>query len=130
MENWVQRQLDSAYMLSIIPCSSAVMPMSCMAATPMSRFFGLLTSFLLVVGVFQIISMRVIRRRILRPVIAVRDQMGEISQGNLSAEFQWEGDRDWAPEAIRWDSVETSPAVWLMRRRASFKASKIWRRAS
>lgn len=47
---------------------------------------------LLVVGVFQIISMRVIRRRILRPVIAVRDQMGEISQGNLSAEFQWEGD--------------------------------------
>ena len=47
---------------------------------------------LIMVGTFQVISMRVIRRRILRPVIAVRDQMGEISQGNLSAEFRWEAD--------------------------------------
>ncbi len=47
---------------------------------------------LVVVGVLQVFSMRVIRRRILRPVIAVKDQMGEISQGNLSAEFRWEPD--------------------------------------
>lgn len=47
---------------------------------------------LVVVGVLQAISMRVIRKRILRPVIAVRDQMGEIAQGNLSAEFPWEPD--------------------------------------
>ena len=47
---------------------------------------------LVVVGVLQVFSMRVIRRRILQPVIAVKDQMGEISQGNLSAEFRWEPD--------------------------------------
>ncbi len=47
---------------------------------------------LVMVGTFQVLSMRVIRKRILRPVIAVRDQMGEISQGNLSAEFRWEPD--------------------------------------
>ena len=44
---------------------------------------------LAMVGTLQVISMWVIRRRISRPVIAVRDQMGEISQGNLSAEFGW-----------------------------------------
>ena len=47
---------------------------------------------LVVVGVLQAFSMRVIRKRILHQVIAVRDQMGEISQGNLSAQFQWEPD--------------------------------------
>ena len=47
---------------------------------------------LLVVMGLQVFSMRVIRRRILRPVLAVKDQMGEIAQGNLSAEFQWEAD--------------------------------------
>lgn len=47
---------------------------------------------LVMVGTLQVISMWVIRRRILRPVIAVRDQMGEISQGNLSAEFGWKSD--------------------------------------
>lgn len=47
---------------------------------------------LVAVGVLQLYSMRVIRKRILCPVIAVRDQMGEIAQGNLSAEFQWEPD--------------------------------------
>lgn len=35
---------------------------------------------LVMVGVFQIITMLVIRMRILRPVIAVKNQMGEISQ--------------------------------------------------
>ncbi len=47
---------------------------------------------LVMVGVFQIITMLVIRMRILRPVIAVKNQMGEISQGNLSAEFSWNSD--------------------------------------
>lgn len=47
---------------------------------------------LVMVGTFQLLSMRVIRKRILRPVIAVRDQMGELSQGNLSKEFLWEPD--------------------------------------
>ncbi|RKI39752.1 methyl-accepting chemotaxis protein [bacterium D16-51] len=39
------------------------------------------------VGVMQLLSMLFTRRQILRPVIKVRDQMGQISQGNLSAEF-------------------------------------------
>ncbi|MEY8386713.1 methyl-accepting chemotaxis protein [Oscillospiraceae bacterium 38-13] len=47
---------------------------------------------LVIVVTLQAVSMRIIRRRILRPVIAVRDQMGEIAQGNLSAPFQWEPD--------------------------------------
>lgn len=47
---------------------------------------------LAMVGTLQMISMWVIRRKILRPVIAVRDQMGEISQGNLSAEFGFRSD--------------------------------------
>ncbi len=47
---------------------------------------------LVVVGVLQLFSMLTIRKRILRPVIAVRDQMGEIAQGNLSAEFAWAPD--------------------------------------
>ena len=47
---------------------------------------------LLIVGVLQAFSMREIRKRILTPVIAVRDQMGEISQGNLSADFPWQSD--------------------------------------
>lgn len=47
---------------------------------------------LVMVGVFQIITMLIIRMRILRPVIAVKNQMGEISQGNLSAEFSWNSD--------------------------------------
>ena len=47
---------------------------------------------LAMVGTLQLISMWVIRRKILRPVIAVRDQMGEISRGNLSAEFGFRSD--------------------------------------
>ena len=47
---------------------------------------------LAMVGTLQLISMWVIRRKILRPVNAVRDQMGEISQGNLSAEFGFRSD--------------------------------------
>ena len=45
---------------------------------------------LAVVGVLQIVSMVVTRISVLRPVIRVKDQMKEISQGNLSAEFPME----------------------------------------
>lgn len=44
------------------------------------------------VAVMQIIVMFVTRRNILHPIIAVRDQMGEISMGNLSAEFPLKAD--------------------------------------
>lgn len=42
---------------------------------------------LVLAALMQILLLWVTRHRILRPVIAVRDQMGEISQGNLSADF-------------------------------------------
>lgn len=56
----------------------------------MIRILMVLT--LVIVGILQVFSMWVIRRRILRPVIAVRDQMGEISQGKLSSAFKLEAD--------------------------------------
>lgn len=42
------------------------------------------------VGLITLLNMIVIRLQIMRPVIAVKNQMGEISQGNLSAEFSLE----------------------------------------
>ena len=42
---------------------------------------------LVVVGIMQLLSMFVTRMHILRPVIKVKDQMREISRGNLSADF-------------------------------------------
>jgi methyl-accepting chemotaxis protein len=47
---------------------------------------------MLLVGCIQLIVMYVTRRRILKPIIAVRDQMSEISTGNLSADFSLESD--------------------------------------
>ncbi len=47
---------------------------------------------LLAVGIIQLFVMRVVRREVLAPVLTVRDQMGEISQGNLSAAFPLEPD--------------------------------------
>lgn len=47
---------------------------------------------LAIVALMQILSMIVVRWQILRPVIAVRDQMGEISHGNLSADFPLKSD--------------------------------------
>ena len=47
---------------------------------------------MLLVGCIQLIVMYVTRRRILKPIIAVRDQMSEISTGNLSAAFSLEAD--------------------------------------
>ncbi len=46
----------------------------------------------LIVGIMQLCSMIFIRKRVLRPVITVKKQMGEISQGNLSAEFALQSD--------------------------------------
>ena len=57
-----------------------------------SRIQLLMVLALAMVGTFQVITMLIIRKRILRPVIAVKNQMGEISQGNLSAEFLWRSD--------------------------------------
>ena len=70
---------------------------------------------LVMVGTFQVLSMKVIRKRILRPVIAVRDQMGELSQGNLSTEFPWEPDTSEigmliSPE-ISWMPADSSSTV-------------------
>ncbi len=42
---------------------------------------------LAVVALIQIASMLIIRWKVIRPVIKVKDQMGEIAQGNLSADF-------------------------------------------
>ena len=45
---------------------------------------------LLLIAVLQLISMFVTNKRVLHPIVAVRDQMKEISNGNLSAEFSLE----------------------------------------
>ncbi|EOS41257.1 hypothetical protein C808_00426 [Lachnospiraceae bacterium M18-1] len=47
---------------------------------------------LVMVGALQITNQTVTRKKILKPVIAVRDQMKEIACGNLSAEFALEPD--------------------------------------
>lgn len=47
---------------------------------------------MLLVGCMQLMVMYVTRKRILKPIIAVRDQMSEISTGNLSADFALESD--------------------------------------
>ena len=58
-----------------------------------SRIIRLLIILSMVlVGCIQLIVMYVTRRRILSPIIAVRDQMSEISTGNLSADFALESD--------------------------------------
>lgn len=47
---------------------------------------------LFLVAVLQLLINMVTKKRILNPVIAVKDQMSEISQGNLSANFFMESD--------------------------------------
>ncbi len=42
---------------------------------------------LVLVGIIQFINMVIIRKRILHPVIVIKNQMTEISKGNLSTEF-------------------------------------------
>ncbi|MDE7313322.1 MAG: HAMP domain-containing protein [Eubacterium sp.] len=46
-----------------------------------------MTAALILIAVLQLISMIVTNRRVLHPIVAVRDQMSEISNGNLSADF-------------------------------------------
>ena len=103
-----QAMIDSMYALSnqLVPLEEQAMEQvqAGQQSTAISYVYGteysrianvirvVMVLALVVVGVLQAFSMRVIRKRILHPVIAVRDQMGEISQGNLSAQFQWEPD--------------------------------------
>ncbi len=47
---------------------------------------------IVMVGVMQLIVITVTRRRVLRPVILVKEQMGEISKGNLSEDFSLRSD--------------------------------------
>jgi len=53
---------------------------------------GIIFLSLVLVGIVQAYVMGITKKRILNPVIAVKDQMGEISKGNLSAEFPLEPD--------------------------------------
>lgn len=46
----------------------------------------------LLVGIMQVYVLVITQKKIIRPVISVRDQMGEIARGNLSAEFPLEPD--------------------------------------
>ncbi len=53
--------------------------------------FSMIAAFI-IVGILQIFIMIITRLRIIGPVMKVRDQMGEISQGNLSADFAMRSD--------------------------------------
>lgn len=44
------------------------------------------------IAVFQILNVTFIKRRLLRPMLVIRDQMMEISHGNLSADFPLQSD--------------------------------------
>ena len=47
---------------------------------------------IVVVAVFQLSNVILLKRKLLRPMVVIRDQMMEISHGNLSAEFPLESD--------------------------------------
>ncbi len=51
------------------------------------RIKGTMIAAFIVVGLIQLFNILLTRRGILRPVISIRDQMVEISKGNLSAKF-------------------------------------------
>ncbi|MCI9535062.1 MAG: HAMP domain-containing protein [Lachnospiraceae bacterium] len=53
---------------------------------------GLIFLSMIIVALMQIFVMFVTKKRILKPIFVIRDQMGEISQGNLSADFPLEPD--------------------------------------
>ena len=53
-----------------------------------ARLKTMMVTALVIVVLLQLINLIFVRLRILSPVIAVRDQMGEIAEGNLSAEFR------------------------------------------
>lgn len=51
-----------------------------------------MSAALVLIAIIQLIQMILTSRRVLRPVVAVRDQMGEIANGNLSADFSLKPD--------------------------------------
>ena len=51
------------------------------------RIKGTMIAAFIVVGLIQLFNILLTRRGILRPVISIRDQMVEISKGNLSSKF-------------------------------------------
>ena len=53
---------------------------------------GVIFLALVGVGILQVCVLLVTKKKILNPIIAVRDQMGEIAGGNLSVEFPLEPD--------------------------------------
>lgn len=53
---------------------------------------GLIFLSMIIVALMQFFVMSVTKKRILKPIFVIRDQMGEISQGNLSADFPLEPD--------------------------------------
>lgn len=58
-----------------------------------STFIRLIMVFaLIVVCILQLTNLTITRKRVLKPVIAVKDQMVEISRGNLSSDFPLEPD--------------------------------------
>ncbi len=60
--------------------------------TTQNMISAIITIAVFLVGVMQVCVLLVTQKKIIRPVIAVRDQMGEIAQGNLSAHFPLEPD--------------------------------------
>jgi len=60
--------------------------------TTQNMISAIITIAVLLVGIMQVCVLLVTQKKIIRPVIAVRDQMGEIAQGNLSAHFPLEPD--------------------------------------
>ena len=52
----------------------------------------IIISAIFVVGIILIISMAITKRRVLNPIIKIKNQMVEISKGNLSVEFPLESD--------------------------------------
>jgi methyl-accepting chemotaxis protein len=60
--------------------------------TTQNMISAIITIAVFLVGIMQVCVLLVTQKKIIRPVIAVRDQMGEIAQGNLSAHFPLEPD--------------------------------------
>lgn len=63
---------------------------SLIAANNLTRIIMIIS--IILTGIMQIINMRLMKLRVMNPVVAVRDQMLEIAQGNLSAPFPLESD--------------------------------------
>ena len=60
------------------------------AAANLTRIIMIVS--IVLTGIMQLINMKMMKQRIMNPVLMVRDQMMEISQGNLSTPFPLESD--------------------------------------